>query len=743
MSISKVEREIHGKVLSFETGKFAGQANSSVVVRCGETMVLVTAVMSDKPREGIDFLPLTCDFEEKLYAAGKIPGGFFKREGRPTQRAILTSRLMDRPIRPLFPEGLTHDVQVVATPLSADPENPVDIFAMLGASCALTISDIPFMGPVASVRVGKCEGEFVLNPTYSQVETSSLDLIVSGTGDSILMVEAQAKEVLEGDIVNALSFAQAYLRQLVELQEELRSLCGLKKQEPALFKASDKIVQSVDSVRDRLSSVMFEKTPKKEKETRTKLIEKETIEKILQEFEEGEKKQKETEIKQAFYRLQKKIFRERVLKEKVRPDGRVPTDVRSISCEVGVSPRAHGSGLFTRGETQVLATATLGTVHDMQVIDGLVEEEPKRFMHQYNFPPFSVGETRPLRSPGRREIGHGALAEKALENMIPDEETFPYTVRLVSEVLSSNGSTSMASVCGSTLALMDGGVPMKTPVAGVAMGLVLGENSIVVLTDISGAEDAWGDMDFKVAGSGTGVTALQMDIKVKGITVEIVEQAISQAREGRLFILKKILETMPEPRKQLSVYAPRILSMKIPSEKIGEVIGPGGKVIRKLQERFSVKIEVDGDKGLVFVSSTNGEDAENALAVVQRIAYDVEVKPGDKFTGKVTRIADFGAFVEIVPGVEGIVPGKEGLVHISELSWERVARVEDVAKLGDEMQVMIKGIDEMGRVKLSRKNLLLGGTGAERAGGPSHRPRPSGFRGHGSGHSRFGPRRKP
>ena len=685
--------ELAGATITVEIGRFGEQANGACTVRCGDTVVFVSATGSKEPREGIDFFPLTVDFEEKLYAVGRIPGGFIKREGRPTEKAILISRLIDRPIRPLFPEGFRNDVQIVAMPLSVDPDYPPEVFAMLGSSIALSISDLPFMGPTGSVAVGLVDGEFVINPVSSQREKSLMDLIVSGTKDAIMMVEAGAHEIPEEQMLEAIMFAHEHIKKLVEFQEKIVEEVGKEKIEVVV----EEIDNDLESkVRELATDKIKEAVKAIEKQTRDEnlaKVEKEVLEHFAEEYPEQEK-----DIINVLENIKKEVVRSMILDEGVRVDGRELSEIRPLSCEVGLLPRTHGSGFFKRGQTHVLTVCTLGPMADVQVLDGLWEEESKRYMHHYNFPPYSVGETRPIRGPGRREIGHGALAERALEPIIPSVDDFPYAIRLVSEVMSSNGSTSMASVCGSTLALMDAGVPIKAPVSGIAMGLIKDEDTgkVAILSDIQGIEDFLGDMDFKVAGTEKGITAIQMDIKIKGIDKEILANALAAAREGRMFIMQKMLDCISEPRKELSPYAPKIISTTIDPEKIRDVIGPGGKVINGIIAETGVKIEIEDD-GHVFVYSPNQEDAQKAIEMVENIAKEVEV--GEIYQGKVMRIANFGAFVELLPG-------KEGLVHISKLSHDRVAKVEDVVKVGDEITVKVTDIDEQGRINLSRKDVL-------------------------------------
>ncbi|KYO65760.1 polyribonucleotide nucleotidyltransferase [Thermovenabulum gondwanense] len=683
--------EIAGRTLVFETGKLAQQANGAVLAKYGDTVVLVTATASKEPREGVDFLPLTVDYEERLYAVGKIPGGFIKREGKPSEKAILSARLIDRPLRPLFPKDLRNDIQIIATILSVDQDNTPDVLAINGASLALCISDIPFEGPVGAVSVGLIDGKFVINPTVEQHEKSRLRLVVAGTKDAILMVEAGADEVTEEEMLNAILFGHEEIKKIVAFQEEIIAKIGKPKMEipPIDIDAEmEKAVRDFATPEIQKAIRIYEK---QEREAYLSKITEDTLTHFAEIYPEKEK-----EISDILYNILKEEVRKMITKEGVRPDGRKSNEIRPISCEVGILPRTHGSGLFTRGQTQVLTVATLGALGDVQILDGLDLEETKRYMHHYNFPPYSTGETRVLRGPGRREIGHGALAERALEPMIPPEEEFPYTIRLVSEVLSSNGSTSMASVCGSTLALMDAGVPIKSPVAGIAMGLIKEEEDFTILSDIQGIEDFLGDMDFKVAGTAKGITAIQMDIKIKGIDAEIMRKALVQAREGRLYILEKMLSVISEPRKELSPYAPRIFSITIDPEKIRDVIGPGGKTINKIISETGVKIDIEDD-GRIYVAAPNEKAGEKALEMINRITQDVEV--GKVYLGKVLRITNFGAFVEILPG-------KEGLVHISKLAKGRVKRVEDVVNVGDEILVKVTDIDKQGRINLSHKDVF-------------------------------------
>ncbi len=689
MSIVTKNVEVAGRRLSMETGRVAEQANGAVIVRQGDSVVLSTVVMSKEPREGIDFFPLTCDYEEKLYAAGKIPGAFMRREGRPSEAAILASRLTDRPLRPLFPDGFRLDIQVVSTVLSVDQENDPTILSINGASTAIVISDVPWAGPVGAVRMGLLDGKVVVNPPMSRMAESELDLVVAGTADAILMVEAGAKGVTEHTVLEALEMAQDAIRQICAAQLELREQVGREKREFIPASYSEQAIEVVNEyLAMRLDAVLFS-PDKAAREKGVDELRRLTIVDLGARFPEHV-----DIIGKLFDKKVKDRVRERIVEEGVRPDGRGLKDVRQISVEVGVLPRTHGSGLFTRGQTQALTIATLGSMSDQQKLDGLtLADEFKRYMHHYNFPPFSVGETRPLRGPGRREIGHGALAERALLAVIPPVEEWPYTMRLVSEILSSNGSTSMASVCGSTLALMDAGVPIKSPVAGIAMGLVTREGRFAVLTDIQGVEDNLGDMDFKVAGTRDGITALQMDIKIKGLTHEILAQALEQAREARLFVLDKMLAVLPRPRAEMSAYAPRITTIMINPDKIRDVIGPGGKTIRKITEETGAQIDVEDD-GRVFIAAVDQAAGQRAIDWIKGLTDEVEV--GKIYKGKVVRIMAFGAFVEVLPG-------QDGLVHISKLTDHRVERVEEVCNVGDEIVVKAVEVDSQGRLNLSRQ----------------------------------------
>ncbi len=678
-----------GRTLTFEIGELAKQANGAVMVRYGDTAVLSTAVASKQPKN-LSFFPLTVNYEERLYAVGKIPGGFIKREGRPSEKAVLASRLIDRPIRPLFADGFRNEVQVVSTVMSVDQNCSSEMAAMIGSSLALSISDIPFEGPIAGVTVGRIEGKFVINPTVEQNEKSDIQLVVAGTKHAINMVEAGAEEVSEEVMLEAIMFGHEEIKRLIAFQEEIVSEIGKEKMEIVLHELDKDVEQEV---REFVGNDVKEAVKVVEKHARQEALDAVSAN-VASRYEEDE--DKASEAKEVLHKLIKEEVRRLILKEKVRPDGRKTDEIRQLSSKVGILARTHGSGLFTRGQTQALSICTLGALGDVQVLDGLGVEESKRFMHQYNFPPFSVGETGFMRGPGRREIGHGALGERALEQVIPNEEEFPYTIRLVSEVLESNGSTSQASICASTLALMDAGVPIKAPVAGIAMGLISDGEDVTVLTDIQGMEDHLGDMDFKVAGTPNGITALQMDIKISGINREILQEALTQAKEGRMIILKSMLATLSESRTQLSQYAPKILTMKINPDKIRDVIGPSGKIINKIIEETGVKIDIEQD-GTVFIASTDEAMNKKAKKIIEDIVREVQV--GEYYMGKVKRIEKFGAFVELFSG-------KDGLVHISELAEERVGKVEDVVKLGDEVMVKVMEIDNQGRVNLSRKVVL-------------------------------------
>ena len=685
--------EVGGKTLTIESGKLAGQASGAVTVHYGDSVLLVT-VCTGPMRTGADFLPLTVDYEERLYAAGKIPGSFFRREGRPSTDGTLAMRLTDRSIRPLFPKGFYHEIQVVITVLSADQETPLDTLATVGASAALSLSEAPFEGPLSSTRVGYVDGAFVINPTFSALQRSTLDLVVAGTRDAVVMVEAGAKQVDEALVLEGVRKAQEANHIVIALQERMTREMG--RQRKMAFQPAEEVSQELEEraaslVEERLHAAIYETHDKDERAEVMAQLRLEILGLLAEEYSDA--------LREAgFDRVERRLVRRKILEEGIRPDGRRLKEIRPISSEVGLLPRTHGSGLFTRGQTQVLTIATLGTLSERQKLDTLGPEDTKRYIHHYNMPGFASGEVKRTGGPGRREIGHGALAERALLAVVPSEEDFPYTLRLVSEVLSSNGSTSMASVCASSLALMDAGVPIAAPVAGVAMGLIVEGDRYAVLTDIQGAEDHLGDMDFKVAGTAQGITALQMDIKVKGITYDIMAQALGQALEARLFILGKMAETMERPRSEMSAYAPRIVRIMIPVEKIGALIGPGGKTIRAISETFKTTVDVQND-GTVYVGSPDLEALNATVARIRDLTREVEV--GAVYTGKVVRIMTFGAFVEILPG-------KDGLVHISELAEHRVASVEDVVKIGDEISVKVIEIDAMGRINLSRRAVLAG-----------------------------------
>jgi len=700
--------------ISIEAGKFAGQAGGAVTVQCGDTVVLVTATVSNEVREGTSFLPLTVDYEERLYAAGKIPGGFFKREGRPTEQAILLCRLTDRSLRPLFPPGLRNDIQVIITALSADQENYLDILSVIGASAAVSISDIPFGGPIGAVRVGYTDGQFIFNPTASQMQDSVLNLRLAGTSEGVIMVEAGAKEVGEETIVQAITLGHQAMQEIIQVQERMSEEIGKAKGVFTYSEVEDEVLDALRSWRGGKVWPAIDGAGSKQQ--LSEALDALHLE-LLGEFEDVYPPE---QLDAGFDELVKEEVRQGVLRDNHRVDGRDMTTIRPISCEVGLLPRAHGSGLFSRGETQVLTIATLGTVSDEQILDGLGTEESKRFMHHYNFPPYSTGETWFLRAPKRREIGHGVLAETALLPLIPEEEEFPYTIRLVSEVLSSNGSTSMASVCAASLALMDAGVPIKAPVAGMAMGFIVEDGRHVILTDIMGMEDALGDMDFKVAGSRKGITALQMDLKIQGISSGLLEHALAQAREARLFALDRMDETISEAREDLSPYAPRISIIKIDVDKIGLVIGPGGKTIRKIIEETGVKMDVEDD-GTIFIASTDAEGSQKAIEMIEALTEEPEI--GKIYTGTVRRVTDFGAFVEILPG-------RDGLVHVSQLADYHVPSVEDVVHVGDEIMVMVIDIDAEDKIRLSRRAVLEGWTPEkaremDRKPGQRRRPEPS------------------
>lgn len=689
--MEQFEMEIGGRKLIVENGKMAKQANGAVLVRYGDTVVLVTATASAEPREGIDFFPLTVDYEEKMYAAGKIPGGFIKREGRPSSDAVLCARLIDRPIRPLFPKGYRNDVQIVATVLSVEQDNVPEIPAMIGASAALSVSDIPFEGPIAGVRVGRIGDDFIINPTKEEREKSTLNLTVAGSYDAVMMVEAGANELPEDVILDAILFGHKEIQRIVAFQEEIQKRCGKEKHIAKLFTVPEAMEKEIEAFARERIDVAVRNPDKLSRDADVADISADTMEHFLELYPEMEK-----EIGMAFHDLEKSVVRHMITHEKIRPDGREVEEVRPISCEVGLLPRAHGSGLFTRGQTQILSVTTLGPLSDEQIIDGLAPEWTKHYMHHYNFPGYSVGEARPMRSPGRREIGHGALAERALLPVLPSIEKFPYTVRVVSEVLESNGSSSMGSVCGSTLSLMQAGVPIKRPVSGVAMGLVKEGDAYTILTDIQGMEDALGDMDFKVAGTEKGITAIQMDIKVDGLSREILSSALQQAKRGRAFILGKMMEVIDKPAEDLSPHAPRVETIKVKVDKIRDVIGTGGKVVKGIIEETGVQIDIHED-GNIYIFSTDADGMKKARQRIEDIVRDVEV--GEVYKGRVTRLLKFGAFVELLPG-------KEGLCHISQLARQRIEKVEDVVKVGDELEVKVVEIDDKGRINVSHKALL-------------------------------------
>lgn len=694
------------QTVTFETGKLAGQAGGAVTARIGDSIVFASATMGGV-REGIDFFPLSVEYEERLYASGKIPGSFFRREGRPGTEAILTARLTDRPLRPLFPKGMRNEVQIIMFSMSSDGINTLDILAINAASTAVMISDIPWNGPVGAVRIGRVNGEFVVNPTFAQIDASDLDLRIAGTRDAILMVECGANEVPEDVMVQALELGHKSMQPLIDLQLKMQAEVGKEKREATFILPDEDLAKKVfERVSGPMAELLNRPLTKNEFYGGMTTLKDEVVAEFctVPEGASAADYPSLASVREAFDQAEQTIVRERILGQGKRPDGRGSKDLRNIWAEVDLSPRAHGSGLFTRGETQVLTLATLGTLGEAQAIDSLSPQETKRYLHHYNFPPYSVGEVRPLRGQSRREVGHGALAERALEPVIPAEETFPYTLRLVSEVLSSNGSTSMASVCGSSLALMDAGVPIKAPVAGIAMGLIMDDSGrYQVLTDIQGTEDHLGDMDFKVAGTAEGITALQMDIKIGGLSADIMKEALEQAHVARLAILDKMLEAIPQPRAELKDHAPRITTVKIPVDKIGALIGPGGKNIRALQEETGTKIDIEED-GTVYIAAVEGAGAKLAIERIEALGESPEI--GRIYTGKVVRIESFGAFVEILPGTDG-------LVHISQLDSERVNSVEDVVGMGDEITVMITDIDPMGKIRLSRQAVLEGWSAEE------------------------------
>ena len=696
--MASFQRRIGHADIHIETGKLALQANGAVVVRRGDSMVLVTATM-DKPREGIDFFPLTVDFEERLYARGRIPGGYPRREGRPSTEAILTNRLTDRPLRPLFPKGFRNDVQIVATALSADQENPLDILVINGASAALTISDIPFGGPIGASRVGYVDGDFVINPTYEELDRSSLDLVVAGTSEGVLMMEAGASELSDDLMLEGIQLGQSANQEMIALQLEIAQTAGRPKADFEPASMPDGLLDQVSAAaRDDLRRAFQESDGKADQAARISAIKSEVVSRLADSWESSE-------VSEGFESVLESEFRARILSAGTRPDGRGTRELRDIECETAILPRTHGSGLFRRGETQVLGVTTLGAVSDSQKLDTLSPQEKKRFMLHYNFPPFSTGETGRIGFTGRREIGHGALAERALLPVLPDEEEFPYAIRIVAEVLGSNGSTSMGSACAATLALMDAGVPIKRPVAGISIGLVTGDNGeFATLTDIQGMEDHFGDMDFKVAGTSEGITAIQLDIKVQNISPEVIETTLKQARQARMEILDRIGENIAAPREEMSPYAPRMVTIQIPVDKIGAVIGPGGKTIRSIVDETKATVDVQDD-GTVVIGSPDESATKKAIQIIEGLTK--EAKVGDIYTGKVVRVMNFGAFVQILPGVDG-------MVHISELANEHVPTVEDVVREGDEVTVEVIGVDQSGRISLSRRSLLDGGEGQPR-----------------------------
>ncbi|MGQ9797878.1 MAG: polyribonucleotide nucleotidyltransferase [Ignavibacterium sp.] len=691
MAIIKKEVEIGGRTFSIETGRYARQANGAVMVRYGDTMVLVTAVASEEVKEDQDFFPLQVEYREKTSAAGKIPGGYIKREGKPTEKEILSARLCDRPIRPLFPHNFMNETQVIAMVLSYDGENDADVLAACGASAALTISDIPFNGPIGEVRVGRIDGKFVINPTHQQLEVSDIEIVVAGTGDSIMMVEGEAKEVSEAEMLEALKFAQIEIRKIVELQLELQKEAGKAK-----WAVPEKVIDEnlkndvYELAFEKLKSIVYSVLTKEERSAKNKELAEFVKTSLAEKYPEQQKV-----IAELLHDMEKDLMRQRILTEGIRLDGRTTTDIRPITIETSLLPRTHGSALFTRGETQSLATVTLGTKNDEQLVDGLLQEYTKKFMLHYNFPPFSVGEVGRMTGVSRREIGHGNLAERSLKMVFPSEDVFPYTVRVISDILESNGSSSMATVCAGSLAMMDAGIPIKSAVSGIAMGLVKEGEQYAILSDILGNEDHLGDMDFKVAGTSKGITGLQMDIKIQGISFEIMEKALAQAKEGRMKILEIMNQAISEPRPHLSPYAPRLITMKIDTDQIGLVIGPGGKTIQKMQRLFGVEIVIDED-GTVNIASPNRENAQKCKEYIKKLTATPEV--GEIYEGVVTKIMDFGAFVEILPG-------KEGLLHISQIDNKRVNKVSDYFKVGDKVTVKLLKIED-GKLSLSRKEVL-------------------------------------
>ena len=694
--IATKEVEIGGKVLSIETGRFAKQANGSIMVKYGDTMVLVTSVAAEEPKEGMDYFPLQVEYREKASAAGKFPGGYIKREGRPSEKEILSARLIDRPIRPMFPPDFVNETQVVASVLSHDGENDADVLGAVGASAALTISNIPFDGPIGEVRVGRINNQFVVNPTFSQLKESDLELVVAGTADSIMMVEGEANEVSEDELLAALKFAQEEIEKIVKIQLELKEACGVQKREVPEKEINEELKKSVyELAESKFKEIVHSVLAKEERSSKNKELATSVKESLAEKFPDEEFPERDKQIGEILHDMEKDLMRARILGEGIRLDGRNTEQVRPITVELGVLSRVHGSALFTRGETQSLTSLTLGSKNDEQIVDGLSEEYTKRFMLHYNFPPFSVGEVGRMTGVGRREIGHGNLAERSLKSMLPSEETFPYTVRIISDILESNGSSSMASVCAGSLALMDGGVPVKKAVAGIAMGLVKEDDKYAILTDILGNEDHLGDMDFKVAGTSDGITGFQMDIKIQGISFEIMEKALAQAKAGRMHILGIMNEAISQPREQLSSYAPRLITMKVETDQIGLIIGPGGKTIQGMQRLFGVDINI-ADDGTITIASPNKEGAAKCKAHIKAMTATPEV--GEIYDGVVTKIMDFGAFVEIIPG-------KEGLLHISQIDNKRVEKVSDYLKQGDKVRVKLIKM-ENGKYSLSRKEVI-------------------------------------
>jgi polyribonucleotide nucleotidyltransferase len=725
MTINKMEIELGGKTIALETGRIANQANGAVLLSCGETVVMATATMSAKPREGMNFFPLICDYEERKYAVGKIPGGFVKRGGRPSEKAILTSRLIDRPIRPLFAEGMRNDVQVIAMPLSMEPDAPADVLAVVAASAALAISDIPWGGPIGCVRVCRINDEFVINPSLDQIKEADMELVVAGMDGKVMEIELEASEVSEDVLAEALEVAHEAIEKLVRLQNELVKAFGKPKVEVPILTPDTQLYEEI-SVKIAPKIADFIKDPANAgKEKAIFDLEAQIKEELAVDYPE-----REAEIGEVVYKVIKKQVRKMILDEGARAGGRGVDDIRTLTADVGLLPRVHGSGLFSRGQTQVLTTITLGSLDDAQIIDNLEEDSEKRFMHFYNFPPYSVGEVSPLRSAGRREVGHGALAEKALRPMIPAQEEFPYAMLLTSEVLESNGSTSMASTCGCTLALLDAGVKLKAPVAGISIGLITGEDKKVLLTDIQGLEDFHGDMDFKVAGTREGITAIQVDTKTDGLTRDVVIGALEKAKAARMKILDVIAGAIPEAREAMSQYAPRVFVVEIHPDKIGDIIGPGGKVIKKIEAETGAKLDIEQD-GRVYITSVDAVGGERAKKIVEDITREVQV--GEVYTGKVTRIEPFGAFVELTPG-------KDGLVHISQLAKERVERTEDVCKIGDELLVKVIEISPDGKIRLTRRGLIEGDEGYIPPPSESRGARGGGGRPQGGGHRDRGSR---